>query len=79
MALFSEVVETKMYYLRGRLTRLIKYTMGEPKELIKYCIWLPLDWISDNSDTLGKNLWESSQDTIIISKGGKEMTPGQIW
>ena len=43
MALFSEVVETKMYYLRGRLTRLIKYTMGEPKELIKHSIQLPHD------------------------------------
>ena len=43
MALFSEVVETKMYYLRGRLTRLIKYTMGEPKELIKHYIQLPHD------------------------------------
>ena len=43
MALFSEVVETKIDDPRGRLTRLIKYTMGEPKELIKHCIQLPHD------------------------------------
>ena len=41
MALFSEVVETKIDDPRGRLTRLIKYAVGEPKELIKRCIQLP--------------------------------------
>ena len=43
MALFSEVVETKIDNPRGRLTRLIKYTMGEPNELIKHCIQLRHD------------------------------------
>ena len=43
MAPFSEVVETKIDNPRGRLTRLIKYTMEEPKELIKHCIHLPHD------------------------------------
>ena len=42
-SLFSEVVETKINNPRGRLTRLIKYTMGESKELIKDCIQLPHD------------------------------------
>ena len=41
MALFFEVVETKIDDPRGRLTRLIKNTMREPKELIKHCIQLP--------------------------------------
>ena len=41
MALFSEVVEAKIDAPRGRLTRLIKYTVGEPKELMKHCIQLP--------------------------------------
>ena len=31
---------TKIDDPRGRLTRLIKYTVGEPKELIKHCIQL---------------------------------------
>ena len=43
MALFSEVVETKIEDPRGRLTRLLKYTVGEAKELIKHCIKLPHD------------------------------------
>ena len=41
MTLFREVVESKIEDPRGRLTRLIKYTTGEAKELIKHCIELP--------------------------------------
>ena len=40
-ALFVEVVETKIEEPRGRLTRLIKFTTGEARELIKHCIQLP--------------------------------------
>ena len=41
MALFKEVVETKIEDPHGRLTRLIRYTSGGAKELIKHCIELP--------------------------------------
>ena len=41
MALFVEVVETKIEEPRGRLARLIKFTTGEARELIKHCIQLP--------------------------------------
>ena len=41
MALFKEVVEGKIDDPRGRLTRLIKCTTGDAKELIKHCIQLP--------------------------------------
>ena len=41
VALFKEVVESKIDDLRGRLPRLIKYTTGDAKELIKHCIELP--------------------------------------
>ena len=71
IALFSEVVETKIDDPRRRLRRPTKYAVGEPKKLIK--------WISGSSDTLGKDLWESSQDTITILKRGKGMAPDQIW
>ena len=43
MTVFSDVVETKIVDPRERLTRLIKETMGEPKELIKHRIQLPHD------------------------------------
>ena len=41
MALFAEHVETKIEEPRGRLTRLIKFTTGEARELIKHCLQLP--------------------------------------
>ncbi|XP_057294388.1 uncharacterized protein LOC130622946 [Hydractinia symbiolongicarpus] len=39
MTTFEAVVETKIKSNKGRLTRLINYTTGEPKELIKSCIY----------------------------------------
>ena len=41
MAVFKEVVEKKVTDSRGRLTRLIKFTKGEAKEVAKNCIQLP--------------------------------------
>ena len=42
IAVFEEVVEKKIDGPRGRLARLIRYTDGEPKEMIKYCIQQPV-------------------------------------
>ena len=42
MVIFKEVVEKRIEDTRGRLTRLIKYTTGEAKDLIKHCIQQPL-------------------------------------
>ena len=41
IAVFDEVVEKKIDDPRGRLVGLIKYTDGQPKEMIKYCIQQP--------------------------------------
>ena len=41
MTLFREVVESKIEYPRGGLTILIKYTVRDARDLIKYCIQLP--------------------------------------
>ena len=43
MALFREVVESKVDDLRGNLTRLIKYTSGNARDFIKHCIQLLLN------------------------------------
>ena len=40
MASFKEVVEKNVQDDRGRLTRLIKYTSGEARDLIQHCIQL---------------------------------------
>ena len=42
MEIFKKVVEKRIEDSRGRLTRLIKYTTGEAKDLIKYYIQQPL-------------------------------------
>ena len=42
MEIFKEVVEKRIEDPRGRLTRLIKYTTGEAKDLMKHCIQQPL-------------------------------------
>ena len=41
LAIFHEVVEKKVDDEQGRLTRLIKFTKGEAKEMVKTCIQLP--------------------------------------
>ena len=41
IALFREVVESEVDSPREKLTRLIKYTSGDARELIKHCIQLP--------------------------------------
>ena len=41
IALFREVAESKVDDPRGKLTKLIKYTSGDARELIKHCIQLP--------------------------------------
>ena len=43
MAIFYEVVERKVDDAQGRLTRLIKFTKGEAKEMVKTCIQLPTE------------------------------------
>ena len=42
IAVFEEVVEKKIDDPQGRLTRLMKYTYGEPKVMIKHCIQQPV-------------------------------------
>ena len=41
IAVFGEVVEKKIDDPQGRVTRLIKYADGQPKEMIKHCIQQP--------------------------------------
>ena len=38
MSLFHELVEKRIDDPQGRLTRLIKYTKGDAKEMIKHCV-----------------------------------------
>ena len=41
MMMFHEIVEKRVDNPRGKLTRLIKYTKGDAKEMIKHCVQQP--------------------------------------
>ena len=49
---FREVVEKKVQDPRGRLTRLLKYTSGDAKDLIKHCIYEEDDTCFDTAISL---------------------------
>ena len=52
MTLFHELAEKRIEDPRGRLTRLIKYTKGDPKEMIKHCVQQPAAVGYDNAKKL---------------------------
>ena len=52
MTLFHELVEKRIEDPRGRLTHLIKYTKGDPKEMIKHCVQQPAAVGYDNAKKL---------------------------
>ena len=54
LAAFHEAVERKIKDPRGRLTRLLQYLRGEPKELVKGCIHMPADEGFDEAKKLLK-------------------------
>ena len=54
MSMFKEVVESKIEDQSGRLTRLIKFTRGEAKELVKHCIYQPKQFCCKNVKALKK-------------------------
>ena len=66
MTLFREVVESKIENPYGRLTRLIKYTTGEAKELIKHCIEQPANKGYENTVNLLYRPYED-QHTILAA------------
>ena len=41
MTLFHELVEKRIDDPKGRLTRLIRYTKGDPKDIIQHCVQQP--------------------------------------
>ena len=52
IAVFQEVAEKKIDNPRDRLARLIRYTDGEPKEMIKNCIQQPVSMGYKNARSL---------------------------
>ena len=56
MTLFHEPVKKRIEGSRGRLTRLIKYTKGDPKEIINHCVQQPAVVGYDNATKQNKNM-----------------------
>ena len=55
VSMFNQVVEKKVSDQTGRLTRLLKFTGGEAKELIKYCIHFPPETVYETAVRLLNN------------------------
>ena len=66
MMLFRELVESKIEDPRLRLTRQIKYTTGETKELIKHCIEEPVNKGYKNALNLLYRIY-GGQHTILAA------------
>ena len=71
MALFKEAVEKKIDNLKVRLTRLIKFTIGEAKELIQYCIQLTDSICYNQAISLMERHYDNPY--IIVSAYRKEI------
>ena len=66
MALFEEAVERKIDDSKGQLTRLIKFTRGEAKELIQHCIQLPDSVGCKQAISLMERCY-GNQHTIVVA------------
>ena len=65
MSMFQESVEKKIDDPRGRLTRLIKYTRGEPQELVKHFIHDRADCGYKNASLQEMHSFKSSMEIHI--------------
>ena len=59
MTLFHEVVEQRIDDPRGRLARLLKYTSGNAKEMIKHCVQKPQLWVINMQEDTSGRIWKS--------------------
>ena len=61
MTLFHEVVEKRIDDPRGRLARLLKYTSGNAKEMIKHCVQKPpfMDYQHAKKACTSGKIWKS--------------------
>ena len=71
MSLFEEVVESKVEDPIGRLTRLIKFTRGESKELVKHCIQQPREFCYENPKSLMRKRYGNPHK--ILTPYGQEI------
>ena len=68
MALFKKVVERKIDDPWGRLTRLINYTTGDTKNLIKYCIKLSSNEGIENPKCFLEKVYGTPHKILVLCK-----------
>ena len=62
MTLFHELVEKQIDDPRGRLTRLIRYTKGDPKAMIQHCVQQPTSVGYENAKKILDQKYENLQN-----------------
>ena len=75
MEVFKELVEKRIKDPKGRLTRLINYTTGEAKDLIKHCIQQPSAEGYENAMELLENRYGDPLKILAIYR--REIKNGQ--
>ena len=68
MALFREVINSKIEDPRSKLTRLIKYTVGDARGLIKYCTQLPSNEGFTQSKFLQEKIYGNPHRVLAFKK-----------
>ena len=71
VSMFNPVMEEKVSDQTGRLTRLLKFTGGEEKELIKHCIHLPPETGYETTVRLLNNRYGNPH--YLLASYGKEI------
>ena len=79
MSMFQESVEKKIDDPRGKLTRLIKYTRGEPRELVKHFINDRADRGYKNAIALLQKQYGNRHTVVIIQEGDQTYATFKTW
>ena len=79
LALFDEVIETKIEEPRGRMTGLIKLTTGESKVLIKHCIQMPHNKGYQHATALLERIYGNPHKILSSYRREIGMVTIEIW
>ena len=79
MALFGKGVDSKIEEPREGLTRLIKFTTGEARELIKHCIQLPHNIGYQHARALLEITHRNPHKILSSYQGNKGMVTIEVW
>ena len=80
MMLFHEIVEKRVDNTRGKLTRLIKYTKGDAKEMIKHCAQQPpAEDLRNAKALLGRKYGSPYKIMTMYKKRNQGLATSQEW